>query len=88
MLEDGNTVAPSEVAPDESGALRHTSGVAVAMRGQVPRSRGVYPDQERAKAAEADQAKATPTKTKARRADREIRPDNRGPTYLTRNSEE
>jgi hypothetical protein len=42
VLEDGTSVDPSEVAPDEKGVLRHKSGVAVAMRSPgVPRSRGI-----------------------------------------------
>lgn len=41
VLEDGSVVNPSEVAHDEQGILRHSSGVAVAMRGQAPSSRGV-----------------------------------------------
>jgi len=49
-LEDGRVVDPAEVAPDESGLrLFHKSGVAVAMRGDVPHSVGVDPEQERAK---------------------------------------
>ena len=52
VLDDGRTVDPREVTRDAAGALRHSSGVAVAMRGDVPHSRGVDdPDAERAKAA-------------------------------------
>lgn len=51
VLEDGTAVDPAEVAPDKKGALRHKSGAAIAMRGDVPQSRGVDPDEERAKAA-------------------------------------
>lgn len=42
VLEDGSVVDPNDVAPDETGVLRHKDGVAVAMRGQVPCSRGVH----------------------------------------------
>lgn len=42
VLEDGTAVHPSEVAPNETGALAHKSGL-VAMRddGETPRSVGV-----------------------------------------------
>lgn len=43
VLETGEAVHPSEVAPDDTGVLRHTSGEAVKMRGPgVPFTRGVY----------------------------------------------
>lgn len=46
VLEDGTAVPPSEVAPNEKGALAHKSGL-VAMRddGETPRSRGVDVDE-------------------------------------------
>lgn len=50
VLEDGTVVDPAEVSPDATGALRHKNGTAVAMRGDVPSSRGVDPDEERSKA--------------------------------------
>jgi hypothetical protein len=68
VLEDGKSVHPDEVAPNEAGALVHKSGVAVAMKGQVPHTRGVYPDQERAKTA--------PTK--------DMKPEDQKRTYRTR----
>lgn len=72
VLEDGRTVDPREVTRDATGALRHSSGVAVAMRGDVPHSRGVDdPEAERSKAAK-------PTRAKAIKAD-----DDR-PGYKTR----
>ncbi len=45
VLEDGTAVHPSEVAPNEVGALAHKSGL-VAMRGdgETPRSVGVDVD--------------------------------------------
>lgn len=49
VLEDGNVADPSEVSPDKSGSLKHKSGVAVAMRGDVPSSRSVDPEEERGK---------------------------------------
>lgn len=50
VLENGNVADPNECAPDEAGKMVHSSGVAVAMRGHVPSSRGVDADEERAKA--------------------------------------
>jgi len=41
VLEDGNVADPNEVSADAAGKLFHKSGVAVAMRGDVPHSRGV-----------------------------------------------
>lgn len=41
VLEDGDVVHPKDVAPDASGKLFHKSGIAVAMKGDVPHSRGV-----------------------------------------------
>lgn len=49
LLEDGTAADPNECAPDPSGVLRHKSDAAVAMRGQVPSTRGVDPEEERAK---------------------------------------
>jgi len=54
VLESGLVADPAEVAPDQNGVLRHSSGVAVAMRGDVPMSRGVDPDEERGKTVTAD----------------------------------
>jgi len=51
VLEDGSAVDPNEVAPDAKGVLRHGNGMAIAMRGQVPSTRGVNPEEERSKAA-------------------------------------
>jgi hypothetical protein len=50
VLEDGSSANPNDVAPGDDGALRHTDGRAVAMRGTVPHTRGVDPEAERAKA--------------------------------------
>lgn len=58
VLEDGTFADPNEVAPDDAGTLRHKDGLAVAMRGQVPHSRGVDPEEERAKAVEHNEKKA------------------------------
>jgi len=90
LLEDGRTVDPVDVARDEHGVLRHSSGVAVAMRGQVPHSRGVDDgDAERAKAAaqaEADaKAKAdADAKTGGKGKSKDIKPHENHPGYKTR----
>ncbi|MCO5129748.1 MAG: hypothetical protein M9932_04190 [Xanthobacteraceae bacterium] len=49
VLEDGRVVDPAEVGPDAAGTLRHSDGVAVAMRGQTPSSRSVDLDNVRGK---------------------------------------
>lgn len=41
VLEDDTVADPKDVAPDESGVLRHKDGQAVAMGPYGPRSRGV-----------------------------------------------
>lgn len=51
VLENGQSADPNEVAPDATGRLVHSSGVPVAVGPHGPRSRGVYPDAERAKQA-------------------------------------
>lgn len=50
VLEGGEVADPRECSLDNGGRLTHKSGVAVEMRGETPRSRGVDADQERAKA--------------------------------------
>lgn len=73
VLEDGNVVDPGEVAPDESGVLRHKNGAAVAMRGDVPSTRGVDADEERAKSAHTKEMKPEgqkkPYRTRESKAD-------------------
>lgn len=41
VLENGAVADPAEVMAGEDGVLRHRDGVAVAMRGDVPRSRSI-----------------------------------------------
>lgn len=60
VMEDGSVADPSSVKPDAAGVLRNRDGKAVAMRGDVPRSRGVDIDE------------------------REMKPAQSGPSYLTR----
>lgn len=81
VLEDGTAVDPGEVG-HVGGVLRHKGGAAVAMRGDVHRSRSVDPEAERAKA----KAEAA-SKAKAR----EMRPEPAAvepaaPGYKTRES--
>lgn len=78
VLEDGSVADPSEVAPDKSGVLRHKAGSAVAMRGQVPSTRGVDPEQERAK------SKAKAGEKPAPKRDRQMKADDEAATYKTR----
>lgn len=76
VLENGCVADPREVAPDEAGVLRHSSGVAVAYVNGVTRSRGVDPDEERAKAQqEAARDKQWQADPEAQRADKELKPD-------------
>jgi hypothetical protein len=78
LLEDGRTVDPSEVAPDEAGVLRHASGVAVKMRGEIPHTRGVDPEAERAKAAQDSRTQKSDKK--------DMKPDDQKPGYKTRDA--
>lgn len=81
VLENGVAADPSEVAPDGSGVLRHKSGIAVAMRGQVPSTRGVDPEQERAKS-----ARKKPARSVAPDGSKDMKPDESKPGYTTRES--
>jgi hypothetical protein len=79
VLEDGGVVHPSEVTPGNDGRLRHKSGAMVAMRGDVPSSRSVDAEAERAKVKKAP-AKAEPPKN-----DRQMKADaDEGGKYKTR----
>lgn len=100
VLEDGRVADPNDVVTDEKGTLAHKDGLAVAMRGDIPHSRSVDADVERANiAAAADAAKAKAdadaAKTKAKAdaegskakpagKDREIKADTDAKTYETR----
>ena len=79
VLEDGSAADPRDVAPDDAGVLRHTSGVAVAMKGQVASSRGVDPEEERAKSRDREAAKAKPK-------GRDMKPSAGSVGYATRES--
>lgn len=72
ILSDGSFADPSDVAPDESGALRDKSGVAVALHASgVPKSRGMSDmDIENTLKARADAAaKASEAEAKKKSAD-------------------
>lgn len=58
VMEDGSIAHPRDVKPDAQGVLRHADGRAVAMRGDVPRSRSVDIDALNAKAAAEAASKA------------------------------
>lgn len=76
VLEDGSFAHPREVSQDANGVYRHKSGRAVAMRGDVPRSRSVDP------AKEAEKAKPKPIDNEAR----DLKPEQPKRTYKTRES--
>lgn len=65
VLENGNAADPAECAYDSAGVLRNKSGVAVAMRGDAYRSRGV--DVEEAREVTAETPK-TPAKNREMKA--------------------
>ncbi len=76
VLEDGNAADPNECAPDKAGVLRNKSGVAVAMRGEVPHSRGVDLDPDGkgpSKAAPANPKPAPKAKVANSPANRELK---------------
>jgi hypothetical protein len=78
VLEDGAVADPRDVSPDAGGVLRHKSGVAVAMRGDVPSSRSVDPNQERTKSQPKPKPRAKdmkPDEPKAGYATRESKPE-------------
>lgn len=47
VLEDGTAADPNDCAPDDAGVMRHSSGMAVAMRGTALSSRGVDVEEAR-----------------------------------------
>lgn len=77
VLEDGTAVHPSEVSLNKDGALAHKNGM-VQMRGETPRSRGVDPDEERAKAKPAAKPELPPAKAK------DMQPEEPVSAYKTR----
>lgn len=83
VLEDGTYADPNEVAPDKAGKLRHKSGVAVAMRGDVPSTRSVDPDEERAKSKPKAREAAPAKKDEPPKSDRQMKAEG-GHGYKTR----
>jgi hypothetical protein len=84
VLEDGTSADPNDVAPGDDGALRHTDGRAVAMRGNVPHTRGVDPVAERAKT-QAEDKKADDEKGgESKKETKEIVAEEPKKTYRTR----
>jgi hypothetical protein len=81
VLEDGRVVDPSEVAHDEVGVMRHSSGAAVAMRGQTPSSRSVDADAERRKSQKPADPKGKGSAGKTMKPS-----DQQGEGYVTRES--
>lgn len=79
VLEDGSVADPADVVPTDGNRLMHKSGTLVAMRGDVPSTRGVDADEERAKvkpAPEPDEGRTT----------REALPDQPKRGYKTRSA--
>lgn len=58
IMEDGSAGDPREIALSDDGILRHKDGRAVAYAPHGPRSRGVAPEAEHAKAAAEAEAAA------------------------------
>lgn len=88
VLEDGSVADPSECATDEKGLnLTHKSGVKVAMKGEVPHSRGVDVDPDRKAASDSAPPKPAAKVAKAP-ANRELKPKKpaakKKPGYETR----
>lgn len=83
VLEDGSCADPREVSAGKTpGSLVGKSGVAVAMRGDVPSTRSVDPHEERAKCKpKAREMKAEEPEKPA--ANREMKAGS-GKTYKTR----
>lgn len=66
VLEDGTVADPREVVSDGSGKLFHKSGLAVAMRGDTPSSRGVDVPDDQPRARDRDMKPAAGAKYKTR----------------------
>lgn len=92
VMEDGSVADPSEVRRDAAGVLRHRDGRAVAMRDDVPRSRSVDADAERAKQAGAEKPTRPKKRPDADKADdpagdsKAMKPDDQQQLYKTRES--
>lgn len=88
VMEDGSVADPSQVKRDAVGVLRHSDGRAVAMRGDVPRTRSVDLDQIKAKAAAvaAEESAKKKAAAEAASAAKDMKPSEPKRTYQTRES--
>ena len=84
VLDDGSVADPNEVAPDDSGVLRHRNGVAVAMGLYGARSRGVNLDDPTAGGVTVAAVRAPQKKAAPPQRDRQMKAGDAGPTYETR----
>lgn len=82
VLDDGTPVDPNECATGDDGVLRHASGSAVAMRGQVPRSRGM--DSHEIEAARTSQEPKPAPQDAPSGKGRELKPEEAKRGYKTR----
>lgn len=80
VLEGGGVADPRDVAPDSKGVLRAKGGTAVAMRGEVPSTRGVDPEAERAKGKPKDKS------DEPKAAAKDMKPEQPKRGYSTRES--
>lgn len=89
VLEDGSKADPDDVAPDDAGALRHKNGLAVAMRGSVPRTSGVVPGTTETAGNEEGGVGRDMASDKGQSAanDREMKPAAGGKGYRTRGNQ-
>ena len=86
VTEDGNAVDPNECTSDEKGALTHKSGAKVALKfADVPLSRSVDVDVERAKGEDAKKASEAAEAAK-KAAAKDQKPDANKAGYKTRDS--
>jgi len=84
VLEDGTYASPADCSPDKAGVLKHSDGRKVAMRGDVPSSRSVDPDEERAKAAKAAKKPAKDMDWEYPKKIKEMKAEGGAATYKTR----
>lgn len=78
VLDDGTYADPADVATSKSGFLMHKSGVPVKVGPHGPVSRGVDPDEER--------AKAKKPYNPATRSTKDMKPEAAKAPYTTRES--
>lgn len=84
VLEDDEVVDPAEVSMSDDGRLVHTSGIAVATRAGVPRSRGVD-DPDAARDAAREEAERLEAEKKAKTPAKDAAPEGEGePAKTTR----